>query len=537
MLLLSYSVYARAEEYMSETSKPTTRSSRTKRLFVIAVVILLIPLLGYIGGYFVLPGSIQSAYEGKDCETVLSQHALFLKMYPFATSGERLESNLMECAVYLLAGREEQNQNWRTAYNAYQVYISRYPNGLFIHEAYGHSAMALFTLAQDQLAKENYADATVSLNLILSQYADTAVSADAQGIYAELYMKRGRGLRNAGDFAGSEISFKDFMAWLQNTQQSEQLKSIQLELAQTYLEWGKYLQSQKQFDDALTKFNLAISTDPDPQADSGPAMQAISGLVTLYTEWGDYLVLQNDFAGAMEYYETAARLSTDQNSAHDIIARGYIQWARAVSSNEDFIGALVLLDWAQENASTDPTKKMVTNTRSEVYLAFSKSSGEQAQKAMRDAIRIVCKHHTNLSLPIFGLDNDSILAGIYGVDEKLPENIAATTPGSMHYVACIEEDTKIVNSVILTYSSYFFDPNPPYTYIKVQFNRLQYIWAVTLRKVDTGKEIESTIVKGKEPPPIPTDPWERAAAVKNPQFFGPKPDVANLAAWLLTVMK
>jgi hypothetical protein len=126
-------------------------------------------------------------------------------------------------------------------------------------------------------------------------------------------------------------------------------------------------------------------------------------------------------------------------TASEIIATGYLHWAAALITDEDFLGALVLLDLAEAAAAGDEARALVDTARSNLYLAFSQSDGEQAQKAMHDAAKSVCRHHVAPRLPIFGLDAEHVGAVVEGATGELPANIAATTPASLHYVVCIEE--------------------------------------------------------------------------------------------------
>jgi hypothetical protein len=156
---------------------------------------------------------------------------------------------------------------------------------------------------------------------------------------------------------------------------------------------------------------------------------------------------------------------------------------------------------------------------------------------LKDALAIVCKHHIQPRLPIYGLNNDSVLAGLYGIDVELPENIAATTPGSLHYVACVIEDTKVVGAAVHAIGSFYFDPNLPYFLVPVNYERHQYIWTVSLRETETGDEFTTTTLEGGDPPPLPITTQEIYRNAKNPLFFGPKPGIADLADWLLTAIK
>jgi hypothetical protein len=104
----------------------------------------------------------------------------------------------------------------------------------------------------------------------------------------------------------------------------------------------------------------------------------------------------------------------------------------------------------------------------------------------------------------------------------------------LHYVACIEQDTKVVSATTYPISALEFDPSARPGVVNVQYVRSQYFWNVTLREIDTGNEMETTLIEGGDPPPIPTN---FIADIRNPFYFGPKPDIANLADWLLTIIK
>lgn len=521
---------------MSETSatRTGTPARRTSLIIIVAVIfVLALIALGYLGGYFILPGSIQSAYQDKNCGSVLSQYGLYTRVYPVFLQDKRLESRVMECAVYTLAGKEEENGAWPAASHAYQVYLDGYPNGLFVAEVKEHGSATLIALANEQLSAKKYEEAMGSLNLVLSQYANTGSFTDASNIYGEIYQTWGTDLRDAEDFEGAERVFGDFKTWAQTNQKTDSATSAQRELAQTYLAWGVALQSQKKFEEALTKLQLAESTDPEPQSDSGPAAQSSANQARFYSEWGDYLIGQKDFTGALEKYGTAAALSgsTDPTAAQDMIANGYVQWAAGLVAEEDFLGALVLLEFAQERAATDSAKALVESARSELYSAFSKSSGEQAQKAMLDAAQIVCEHQVQPRLPIFGMDQEKIRAGVYGVEGKLSESIAATTPASLYYVACTEEDNRIVETLRLPISTTTFGGGPGV--VQIDYNNYQYIWNVVLREIATGKEVKATVLEGAKPAKL--IPFNITATTFN--YFGPKPDIADLVDWIQTAIQ
>lgn len=528
------------EEYMSESSTNKEKSpfQRVRVPVILIAVLVVVTGLIFAGGYFLLPGAVKLAYQDRDCEKVLSRGGLFTRLYPAMIADEETAGMVRECAVYILAARNEEAGMWRESYDAYRVYTETYPQGLFARDAHEHAAVVLVTLARDEVSQEKYSEAEGDILSLLEGYADTAAASEAVQLRSDLQMGLGARLRESGEFPGAEQVFKEVNTWAQENKETEFARSSQLELAQTYLEWGQALQEQGRFAEARVKFDDAVSTDPDPSSPSGPAAQVRTSQAELYIQWGDHLIQQKDFANAMKRYETASMLLGDANpaAANDIVASGYLQWADEAVAAEDFLGALVLLDFAQERAATDSTRTMVEDARSDWYLAFSRSSGEQAQKALQDAIVIVCKHHTRPPLPIFGLDGDSILAGVYGINSELPEDITASTPGSLHFVACVDEDTKVVGSAVHAVGSFVFDPGAPYGLVQVLYERHQYVWNVSLRKADTGEEFALTLIEGGEPPPLPNTTQQIYEGAKNPQYFGPKPDIADLAGWLETAM-
>jgi|SRR5215510_5072763 len=83
---------------MSETSETsiTTPARRTSLIIIVAVIcVLALIVLGYLGGYFILPGSIQSAYQDKNCGSVLSRYGLYTRVYPVFMQDKTLESHVM----------------------------------------------------------------------------------------------------------------------------------------------------------------------------------------------------------------------------------------------------------------------------------------------------------------------------------------------------------------------------------------------------------------------------------------------------------
>jgi tetratricopeptide (TPR) repeat protein len=462
---------------------------------------------------------------------------VYKSIYPSLIQDQTLIGPVRECAIYTLANQREEKGAWRDAYDTYQVYYGTYPNGLFVSEAREHSAVVLVALAEDQATGKQYADAMAILNLVIAKHSETKVAAEVPDITRSLYESWVSDLRALGNFEKATQILTEYKSWVQNNNKTELESGIQLELADIYLEWGLSLQNQNQFDAARVKLDLAAATDPEPASPSGPAAKVKANEAKFQIEWGDYLLIQKDFTGAITRYKNAISLSEDQEKSNiqDSISKVYAQWALSLSEQEDFLGALRQLDEAQKIAVAESVKKLVDDTREEIYLAFSNSVGEQAQKAMKDASRFLCEEHGEPDLPIFGLDSTNVRAQVYGTDQELPENVNAKTPGEMHYVACITEDTKIVGRESHLLRDVHLYPNLPPVSFNLFFNRVQYFWIVSLREINTGKEYKTTTIDGGDPPPI--DPNSLIEHMNSPYFFGTKPDIAGLASWLLPYLK
>ena len=509
---------------MSETTKTGQINKKRRTIFFVVILIVVFLLLVYGGGIIVLPISVLYVYKDKDCDLVLARYDIYTNIYPAFLVDKTLIDPVMECAVYTLANLKEGEEVWRDSYNAFEVYSASYPNGLFVKEAHEHSAVVLTGLAKEQIAGRLYKEALGNLNVVIVDYSDTRSISNANDLFPEIYTAWGTDLRSSGKFTEAEQVFHEFKAWSESNQKTALATSAQHELAQTYLDWGLALQSQKQFEDANKKFSVATLTDPEPQANSGPASQVKANQAKFYGEWGDYLVEQKEFAQAIEQYKLAASLpeNTNPSVALDGIANIYIQWSEGLSATEDFLGALKQVDLAQENAATDAMKKSVEDARSGIYLAFSNSRGEQAQQAMKDAASVACELNEKPDLPIFGLDKGAVLASVHGIETQLPKAVSVTTPGALHYVVCIKVTEKTIQFVDF------------YGFLMA---RIKVFWDVSLYNMETGDVIETYYLEGQDPPALPTNAGAIVAGGKNQRYFGGPPNIADLADWLLTVMK
>ena len=510
---------------MSEIAKTLVNLPKKHTKLFIAALSAMALLLVYGLGIIVLPMSILYGYQNKNCELAFSLNTVYTNLYPGFLQDATTNGPVSECSAYTSATSHEAAGNWQDAYDSYQAYSSTYPNGLYANEAYEHSAVVLLSLTKNQIEQKTYPEALASLNLIVSDFSDAGASAEAWTLFPSTYTSWGTSLREASDFQRSEQVFNEFKTWSQNSQKADLEANAQSELAQTYLSWGLALQSQKEFESALAKLELAASSSP--QSDSDSLAQVKAGQSRVYIEWGNDLLDQGQYSAATERFNLAVS-NTDGSEAKDALSNGHIRWASSLSAEEDFLAALEHLDTAQKAAFTDAMKQSVETAFGETYLAFSNSTGTQARLAMKETFELVCNRNKKPALPIFGLNKDVVRVGIFGADDaRLPENLAAKTPGEVHYIACIEEENRTVDSrsqrqiVLRTSRGYYFT-------IVDQF-RAQIIWNIELLKADTVESIDEETFLGGTPPPFPD-------TAEGTYFYGPPPTIEELIAWLESVI-
>jgi tetratricopeptide (TPR) repeat protein len=515
---------------VSEISKTNITFQKSYMRMILPIAAVMILLLVYGAGIFVLPITILSAYQSKSCNFAFSLNGVYTSIYPAFIQDETLTGPIKECEAYTLAASNEEKESWHDAYDSYQAYSNTYPNGLYTAEAHERSAVVLMALARDQVSQNNYAEAITNLNLIFSNYSDTGVADEALTLTPSTYIAWGTGLRESMDFESAEQIFNEFKTWSQNNREPELATNAQSELAQTYLTWGLNFQSQKQFEPALAKLDMAISTDPDPASASGSATQAKAVQISTYIEWGNTFVEQKEFAAAIEKFERAVSLAGANNgdNAKDALTEGRIEWASALSKDEDFLGALEQLEVAKGTAVTESMKQTLDTAFGEVYLAFSNSSGGQARRAMKEAYIEVCDRNKKPDLPIFGLNQDSVRVGIYGVEAQLPESLAARTPGEMHFIACVEEEKHTVSTKDRMVLVQRTSRGNYYMWI-MQF-RVQLLWNINLQKTETAESVAEKPFTGKMPPPFPD-------SAEVTYIYGPPPDMAEMAKWFESVIK
>ena len=512
---------------MSENpvSSVSTKKSLARLLAVGLPVLAL--LLIYGAGIILMPVTVLKNYQARDCARVLSLHKIYANMYPAFVEDNSLSPYVEECDSYLAATGTEQIGIAREAYDAYTAYLAAYPSGLYAKEAREHSGTALLSIANAQVEQKQYDAELVTLNQIVSAYAELPTATEAWTLIPTVYDASGTDLREAGNFEQAERVFIDFQGWAQSHQKSEHASHAQSELVQTYLKWGMSYLDQKQFEDALAKLQLAVAADPQSEFDSAIQVKATQGQI--YINWGNDLLEQGDFEMAIQKFARAVSVAdANDPDAADAVANGHIQWASDLQTKEDFRGALKELKIAQEKSITDGMKQLVETAFKETYLALSMSTGSQAKHAMNEALQTICEKHKKPDLPILGLNADSIQFGIYGTEPEQFASVAAETAGEVHFVACVKDEQRKL------------DRRGKYVYIKVPngyqvipievWYRIQIVWTITIRDSKTGEELATKVFEGGRPPQF-------SGKGASSDLLGPPPSIDTVIQWMQSVRK
>jgi tetratricopeptide (TPR) repeat protein len=395
--------------------------------------------------------------------------------------------------------------------------------------------------AQNYLTAKQYLKSIETVELVRRNYGTTSAASEADDLIPNIYITWAKDRRDSSDFTGAESTLKTFNAWATAEKQVNNAKLAQLELAHTYLAWGQSLQTEKKLEDAKAKFDLTIATDPEPEAQAGPAIQAKAANVKLYIDWGDSLVAKNDFTGAISHYETAISLADakDQPAIKDHIADVHLKLADNLSGKEDFIGALKEIEHASAFAATADAKTNTETMQTKTYQAFSMSSGAQARAAILEAAKKICVKEQP-ELPIFGLDKQNIRAYL-SIDPEavnLADDILATTPASLHYIGCVIPSTKgekLKTHLSKTVGGGSTVVSNSYVYVE----RATSYWDVRLYDIKTGKMVATQQFAG-----IPPIDWgaiwsyiDNNNVEGDITFAGPPPTLETISAWVEKYLK
>lgn len=510
--------------------------SKIKPILILLSIVVVIGLLAggaYAAGGWMLPNMINNSYTERNCASVIQQNETLHSFYPMvSTQDNGVAAKVNECSSYLYATSMETKKEWMKAHQAYRTYAETYPKGIFVKEAQAQGAQMLLSQAADQFSQKKYQDALTNLNQVIKIYPDSPATNEATSQITNIYVVWGTEFRDAAKFVDAESTFNKLLELGKKNNNTDQQQKAQEELAQTYLAWGQAVQSKKNYQEAQQHYEQATKADPNTSTADGPGAKAKSLLTKLFEEWGDSLLAEKKFSDATGKYNEAIALApaSEKERLGEKVNQITLSLIKAEVDKEDFLKAIDIVKDAQAKASDEKLKKDLEKALNDTYLAFSKSSGKQAQKAIADAMRNICDRDKAPSLPIFGLDQEKKLSGFYGkdtADAQLPDTVRAITPGTMHYVACVDRSTTFVRTAPQRVGNYL---------VYLGYQRVH--WTINLKDIKTLKTVASNKFTGGDPAQVKLQNIRNAISeiISGPDL-GSNPNLDEIATWILRYLK
>ena len=223
---------------MTTTTKPKGNKVWGCVVAPVAIFACLFLCVGayYVGGY-VMTRSVGSLYTQGDCATLLPIADQSTRFFPqqIAPFTQDIPAQAKECRLYVQASDSYKKKQWSQAVADFEAYLKAYPKGVQREGARQSAADSLLQWSKEQQSKKDFAGAEKNLLKIKSSYANTTAS-----------------------------------------------QKVNQTLAEFYIAWAKSLEASNNYALAEAKYNLAISTDPNPSAAGSPTEQAKQAYVDLH---------------------------------------------------------------------------------------------------------------------------------------------------------------------------------------------------------------------------------------------------------------
>lgn len=495
-----------------------------KKIFITAISgIIFLGIFAYVGGMTIFPNLIISSYENKDCAKIREYHGFVLKIYPFILQNHpEFVDYLNECDLFMNASAEDDDQDWSVAHNLYQAYETKYVSGIFIDDVRSLHAALLIDWALELKSRNEYDQALATANIVVEQYGNTPSYADAFNLIHDILLAWGTELRVAEKFDDAESKFLELAKLAKLQKSNEYEKRANEELSETYLAWGNELMSANDFESAQIKFEQAVQLDADVRT------QGV--LQNLHMEWAEQLLIENNYLEAIKHVELAKKIKIAETQAKldDLLLRLYIRWAISFAEKEDYFQAFDKLNEIESEFDIKGLEEQLASSRQEIYSLFSNSDGEQAQMVMAEAAEKICNRQ-EVEWPIFGTDPNNIKAFLFPLaEDQLSDEVRATTPSSMHYVACVTEvvtSKKHSGNLAMVLRD---GPDEDFT-----LEEFKFFWDIILRRVSNGEMVDEQRFSGGNPPKRPNT----LVGGYNARY-GARPNVeVTISAWLKKYLK
>lgn len=481
---------------MDANLKSKLKKALTALGILFAVAAVLVGFYIYAGNY--LPGSLQAAYQKKDCDTVLNNHSILSQFYPFRSVQENVSVLALECALYTNAQKLQESGKWLDAYQTYKTCAETYPDGVLASDAHEQAGISLLSQATEQQEQRAYAESVATLKRVMAEYPLLAEAADR---YAEAHLSWGSEYQSHGEFQAAEGVLLSLQDWSQAGAYESHVENSQSALASLYLAWGESHQNTGELVPAMSKYRQAIEIAPGSESASLAAEKQVEILLAQ----GDAFMDAGNYQSAIEAYQRGVSEVNDagKDRLNSATAQAYIAWSRQNVSTEDYYQALEKIETAAKLDLSASTIQHVESFKQELYTAFANSSGTQAKNLIQEVSRTSCKQEKkNAFPPVLGINSESALFALHGLDKALPENLIAKTPGELRYIVCVNVKSEIIESknVLMVQVNLAKRIGVPQG-IKA-FTRTQFSWEISIFDLTTGQILVQKDIRGSEPAPL-----------------------------------
>lgn len=504
-----------------------------KKILVVVVVLIIVVAAGlyfYNNTLLQAEASIEGALAQQDCTALSATTQVYLAKLGHKDIS-RFDPALAECQLY----QQAQSLSADTAaYQAYQDYLAKYPQGMFVAEAKEASLGARLSIIAGQLQSGEFEQVAQSLTELKALPQDVDTLARLDELSAGLYLARAKQAAGQSDFSAAQSIYLEMESWASQNNLEQAREDAQRGRVANLLAWGQSLEASGQVFDAAGLYAHAINLT----SDAALREQAVGLLfANLITRAG-----QAKPEAAIGLYTSAlgvAGSDAQRQQALEGRAQVYLGQAEAQTKASDFLSALKILEGLDASQLSAGLQQQATTLRQQAIDRLAKSSGGQSQAAMDERARALCAGEQQVALPIFGLDaavKNIYLSGLKTEDLTI-KGMTAATPSEMRVVVCVNGRQKQVDSKTAQLTIYKTVPGVwwKYTYnsltlvgyLKKTFLAFQIFWDVSIYDAVSGEKLLEKTLDGSAPGPLPKNSLYWVSINLQPLRGDVKEDLSN----------
>lgn len=504
-----------------------------KKILVVVVVLVIVVAAGlyfYNNSLQQAEASIEAALAQQDCAALAATTQAYLAKLGHKDIS-RFDPALAECQFY----QQAQTLSADTAvYQAYQDYLARYPQGMFVAEAEQASLRARLSITEGQLQSGQFEQAAQTLADLRSVPQDVDTLARLDELTASLYLARAKQAAGQSEFSAAQAIYLELEAWASQNNLAQARDDAQRGRVANLLAWGQSLEASGQVFDAAGLYAHAINLT----SDAALREQAVGLLfANLITRAG-----QAKPEAAIGLYTSALAVAgsdAQRQQALEGRAQVYLGQADAQTKASDFLAALKILENLDTSQLSAGLQQQATTLRQQAIDTLAKSSGGQSQAAMEERARALCAGEQQVALPIFGLDaavKNIFLQGLES-DDLTIKGMTAATPSEMRVVVCVNGRQKQVDSKTAQLTIYKTVPGVWWKntynslalvgYLKKTFLAFQIFWDVSIYDAVSGEKLLEKTLDGSAPGPLPKNSLYWVTPNLQPLRADVKEDLSN----------